>query len=209
MHVRRALAIAGAVTAAAFAACKEHIPFTPSWDADMYLPLSTQPIHLPGFFTFGFIPPSTSGTVSFPPQKQDVTGTIADVLKKLETDPTRCGDPTTSCDSLTLTVTKHTAISGQDTLFIAKDSASLFTPDPLRVVFPVSFLASDTLVTSSMRLSQNSVGMLKDAAYSTTPLWIQMRGKVSNPSTSPIAITNADSIVIKLAMTVRIAISPR
>lgn len=65
MHVRRALALFGAVTAAAFMACKEP-PFAPRWDSDMFMPLSTQPIRLSTVLGLGVIPPGISAPDSFP-----------------------------------------------------------------------------------------------------------------------------------------------
>jgi hypothetical protein len=201
MRLRRALALAGAVAAAAFSACD--LPFAPKWDADMYLPLSTKSIYLNNAFPFGFIPPSTSGSVSFPPQQQDVSGAVKDVLKNLVTDPTR------ALTVLTLTVGKHTAISARDTLFVAPDSASLTAPNPGRVVFPIALLTTDTSVTQADTITLASIQMMQDAASSQSPLWIQMRGQVSNPGASPLTITQADSITIKLTVTARVAVSHR
>ncbi len=203
MHFRRAIALAGAVASAGLAACKD-IPFAPHWDADMYTPLSTKAIYLNNFFPFGFIPPATSGNVNFPPQKQDVTGAIKDVLKNLVTDPTRARTV------LTLTIGKRTQISAQDTLFVAPDSASLWAPNPSRIVFPIALATTDTLPSlkvDSMLVSQASITMLQNAGTTKTPLWIQLRGQVSNPSASSVFITPADSITIKLTVTARIAVS--
>jgi hypothetical protein len=200
MRVRRALGLAGAVMAGAFAACKD-IPFAPKWDADMYMPLSTKSIYLNQAFPIGFIPPNTSGNVSFPPQQQDVGGAVKDVLKNLVTDPTRAQTV------LTLTVGKHTAISANDTLFVAPDSISLTAPNTGRVVFPLGLATSDTSVTKGDTIALASIQMMQTAATNQTPLWIQMRGKVSNPSTGPVTITSADSITIKLTVTARVAVS--
>ncbi len=200
MRVRRALGLAGAVLAGAFAACKD-VPFAPRWDADMYMPLSTKSIYLNNAFPFGFIPPSTSGNVSFPPQQQDVTGAIKDVLTNLVTDPAR------AMTVLTLTVGKHTAISANDTLFVAPDSAHLTLPSTSRVVFPIVMATTDTLVTRVDTIPLASIQMMQTAANNKTPLWIQMRGQVSNPSASPVTITQADSITIKLTVTARVAVS--
>ncbi len=200
MRVRRALGLAGAVLAGAFAACKD-VPFAPRWDADMYMPLSTKSIYLNNAFPFGFIPPSTSGNVSFPPQQQDVTGAIKDVLTNLVTDPAR------AMTVLTLTVGKHTAISANDTLFVAPDSAHLTLPSTSRVVFPIVMATTDTLVTRVDTIPLASIQMMQTAANNKTPLWIQMRGQVSNPSASPVTITQADSITIKRTVTARVAVS--
>ena len=205
MHVRRALALVGAVTAATFAACKD-VPFAPRWDADMYMPLSTRAIYLNNVFRFGFIPPSTSDTVSFLPQKQDVTGAIGDVLKNLVTDPARARTV------LTLTVSKTTQISANDTLFVARDSTSLHpTGADSTVIFPIALATSDLSKTDSLSLTVAQITMMQNAAKSTSgtprPLWIQLRGRVSNPSGNPITITTADSINIKLTVTARIAVS--
>ena len=202
MRVRRALGLAGAVMAAVFAACKD-FPFAPYWDADMYTPISTKSIYLNNVFTFGFVPPSGSDTASFPPQRQDVSGAIRDVLKNLVTDPTRAQT------ILTLTVGKRTAVSVNDTLFVAPDSASLTAANPGRVVFPVALAVSDTSVTRADTVSLASIQMMQNAASSQSPLWIQLRGRVSNPSTGLVTITQADSLAVNLTVTARVAVSRR
>ncbi len=199
MRVRRALGLAGAVLAGALAACKE-LPFAPRWDADMYLPLSTQAIHLNTFFPIGFVPGGTSGNVSFPPQQQDVGGAVKDILGNLVTDASRAQT------ILTLTVGKHTAVSTQDTLFVAPDQASLTTPNPSRIVFPIAMALTDTLVSSVDTVSLTAIQMLQNAANTQTPLWIQMRGQVRNPNAAPVTITQADSIAVNLTVTARVAV---
>jgi hypothetical protein len=211
MHVRRALALVGAAAAAAaFAACKEP-PFAPRWDADMYMPLSTAAIHLDSRFG-GVIPGNTSDTVSFPPQSQGVDGPIGDILKNLVTDPTRARTV------LTLTVGKRTAAAATDTLFIASHSSGLRpTPQDTTIRFPLSLAASDTTKTDSITLSVAQITMLRQTvAQDCVPLFgpcsqpsqqlfVQLRGQVSNPSVSPIVVTSADSITVKLTVTARIA----
>jgi len=200
MRVRRALGLAGAVLAGAFAACKD-IPFAPYWDADMYLPMSTKAIYLNQRFSLGSILPNTSDTVSFSPQRQDVSGAVKDVLKNLVTDPARART------ILTLTVGKRTAVSVNDTLFVAPDSASLISPNPGRVVLPVALAVTDTSVMRADTVSLASIQMMQSAATSQSPLWIQLRGRVSNPNASPVTITPADSLAVKLTVTARIAVS--
>ena len=200
MRVRRALGLAGAVLAGAFAACKD-IPFAPYWDADMYLPMSTKAIYLNQRFSLGSILPNTSDTVSFSPQRQDVSGAVKDVLKNLVTDPARART------ILTLTVGKRTAVSVNDTLFVAPDSASLISPNPGRVVLPVALAVTDTSVMRADTVSLASIQMMQSAATSQSPLWIQLRGRVSNSNASPVTITPADSLAVKLTVTARIAVS--
>jgi hypothetical protein len=208
MQLRRTLALAGAMTVMVFAACKEP-PFAPRWDADWYLPLSTQPIHLNTFFPVA-IPPTTSGSVSFPAQQQDISGVLGDVLKNVVTDPSRCTskvNPALSCDLLTLKIEKNTAVAANDTLFVANAQAGLNAGTAATVVFPVSLATTDLSKTDTLYLTQASVQMLQAAGQSGTPLWVQLRGQVSNPGASPITITSADSLGITLAVTVRIAVS--
>jgi len=200
MRVRSALGLAGAVMAGAFAACKD-IPFAPYWDADMYLPMSTKAIYLNQRFSFGSILPNTSDTISFPPQQQDVSGAVKDVLKNLVTDPARAQT------ILTLTVGKHTAVSANDTLFVAPDSASLTATNPGRVVLPIALAVTDTSVMRADTVSLASIQMMQNAATSQSPLWIQLRGRVGNPNASPVTITPADSLTVKLTVTARIAVS--
>jgi len=206
MRLRRTLALLGATSVAVFAACKEP-PFAPRWDADWYMPLSTQPIHLNTFFPVA-IPPTTSGNVSFPAQQQDISGVLGDVLKNIVTDPSRCTSTgSLSCDLLTLTVDKTTAVSANDTLFVGNAQANLNTAGPGTIVFPIALATTDATKTDSLYLSQASVQMLQSAGQNNTPLWIQLRGQVTNPSASPVPISSADSLGVTLAVTVRIAVS--
>jgi hypothetical protein len=206
MHLKRSLALVGAAAAGILAACGE-IPFAPKWDADMYVPLSTKAIYLKDFFAYGFIPPNQSGTVNFSPLTQPLNSTIGGVLKKVVTDPARARSV------LTLTIGKTTAIAAQDTLVIARDSAGLSTFPSGTIVFPFGLAVADGSKTDSMSLSLIQINMLQttaqtcDLALGCQPLWIQMRGRVSNPSASIVTVTPADSLGIKLTMTVRVAIS--
>lgn len=207
MQLRRALTLVGAVTA--LAACTERA-FMPRWNADMYLPLSTTAIHLDTRFA-GVIPGNVSDTVSFSPQQQPVDGTIGDILKNLVTDPSQARTV------LTLTVGKRTAIAANDTLFIASHSAGLKpTAQDTTIGFPLSLAAADATVTDSISLSVAQITMLQrtvtticDSQSCSQPsqqLFIQLRGRVSNPSASPIIVTAADSITVKLTVTARIAV---
>lgn len=209
MQLRRALALVGAVTATALAACTERA-FMPRWNADMYLPLSTTAIHLDTRFG-GVIPGNVSDTVSFSPQPQSVDGTIGDILKNLVTDPSQART------ILTLTVGKRTAIAANDTLFIASHSSGLKpTAQDTTIGFPLSLAAADATVTDSISLSVAQITMLRQTVENgcssgpcvqpSQQLFVQLRGRVSNPSASPIAVTSADSITVKLTVTARIAV---
>jgi hypothetical protein len=210
MRLRRTLAPLGAAAAIA-AACD--VPFAPKWDADMYIPLSTQAIHLSDSVPpppLNVIPGNGSFRISFNPQVQDVTGPIHDVLKNVETDLGKCQSTVTAgltCHVLALTVTKRTAISAQDTLVVSPDLAGLTATSTGRIVFPVPVLATDLVRTDSLFLSTAQIQMLQNAAEAKQPLWIQLRGRVTNPSASPVTITAADSIGIKLAVTIRVRVS--
>jgi len=210
MRTRLTLALLGAMAAAVFAACKEP-PFAPRWDADMYMPLSTQPIHLDGFVPSppaNQIPAGSSITVSFPAQQQDISGVLSDLLKNMVTDPTRCtSSGTLSCDLLTLKITKSTAVSGADTLFVANAQGNLNAAAAGTIVFPISLAATDLSRTDSLYIPQASVQMLQAAGQSGTPLWIQLRGQVANPGASAVTITSADSLGVSLTVTARVAVS--
>ncbi len=213
MRLRRSLVPLGAMAAIAVTACD--VPFAPKWDADMYIPLSTQPIRLSAFVPappLNVIPGNGSVSVSFKPQTQDVTGPIHDVLKNAETDATKCVSPINAaltCHKLALTITKTTAISAQDTLFVSPDSLGLFTTRPGGIVFPIPVVATAATTTDSTYLSAAQLGMLQNAATASQPVWVQLRGRVTNPSASPVMITAADTLGIKLAATLRIRISHR
>jgi hypothetical protein len=207
MHVRRALALASAVAAAAFAACKEP-PFAPRWDSDMFMPLSTQPIRLSTYFTLGTIPPATSASVSFPAQQQSISGVLGTVLKNMVTEQARCTstvNPALTCHMLKLTVAKTKPITATDTLFLANAQANLNAGGPGTVVFPISLATTDASKSDSVYLTTASVNMLQAAGKNSSPLWIQLRGQVANPGASPIAITGTDSLGITLSVTVRVA----
>lgn len=194
MHLRRWLALAGAASAAGFAACD--LALAPKWDADWYLPLTTQAIHLNVIFPVP-IPAGASGNVSFPPQSQSLGASVGGVLTHVVTDPARAHSV------LTVTFGKTTPVTVQDTLFVASSTAALNVTDPATIVLPVTLAATDLTKTDSVTVSPASITMLQTAAT----LWVQVRGRVTNPGSSAIPITSADSISIKPAMTLRIAIS--
>jgi hypothetical protein len=207
MHLRRALTLVGAVTA--LAACTERA-FMPRWNADMYLPLSTTAIHLDTRFG-GVISGNVSDTVSFPPQQQAVDGAIGDILKNLVTDPTQARTV------LTLTLGKRTAIAANDTLFIASHAAGLKpTAQDTTIGFPLRLAAADATVTDSISLSTAQITMLRQTVTNdcgagpcqapSQGLFVQLRGRVNNPGASPIIVTAADSITVKLTVTARIAV---
>ncbi|MGA2130102.1 MAG: hypothetical protein ABSG05_00600 [Candidatus Pacearchaeota archaeon] len=191
-----------AAMATAFASCKD-VPFMPRWDTDFYMPLSTRAIYLKDYFQFGFIPSGISANVSFSPEKQELPGVVRDALKNIETNSTRARTV------LTLNLSKSTPITTSDTILITKDSASLTNPGLEDIVFPVNLGSNDTLVTDSIQLTMPSIRMLQDAAYNGSPLWVQMRGYVSNDSSYSIPINASDSITAKLSITARIFISER
>jgi hypothetical protein len=206
MRPLRALAPLAAVAAIAVAACD--VPFAPKWDADMYIPLSSQPIRLSQFAAV--IPGNSSVSVSFDPQVQDVTGPIHDVLKNAESELDKCRsttNPALTCHVLAVTTTKTTPITAEDTLFVSPDSLGLYTTRPGGIVFPITLAAADLTRTDSLFLSPAQLGMLQSAAESEQDLWIQLRGLVTNPGASPVTITAADSIGVKLAATLRVRIS--
>ncbi len=202
MHVRRVIAGALVTSAAAAVACKEP-PFAPRWDAPMYLPLTTQPIALSQFVPpppLNVIPAGDSARIYFNPQPQDVTGALGDVLKNLVTDPARARTV------LTLTIRKRTPVSSADTLLLSPDSLGLYGGNPLTIVFPMSLAVTDTSVTDSIAVAPASITMLQNAGSTKTPLWIQLRGQVRNPGASPITITGADSLTMRLTATATIAV---
>ncbi len=148
--------------------------------------------------------------MSFAPQPQDVSGVLNDVLNNLVTDPARCSaaaNPALSCDLLTLIVTKPAGVASSDTLFVAGAQANLNAAGPGTIVFPISLAAGIVSATDSINLTQASVAMLQTAAQDGTPLWIQLRGRVSNPGSGNLTIASTDSIGVSLSATMRIAVS--
>ncbi len=212
MRHPRALALAGAVAAAVFSACKEP-PFSPRWDVPMYMPLSTQSIALGDFVPappFNVIPPATSAPDSFPAQVQDISGVLGDLLKNVVADPSRCTAaalPGQACDLMTLSVTKTTAVTVTDTLFVASSLSGLNTATVGTIVFPVSLTTSPGTTTDSLNLTQASLQMLLTAGQNGTPLYVQLRGRVTNPGASPVTITAADSIGVSLSGSILVSVT--
>ena len=135
---------------------------------------------------------------------------LKDVLKNIVTDPARCtapADPTLSCHLLTLTLQKATQVALADTLFVANTLAGLNGLTSGTVVLPIGLAVSDDSVTESMYLTPASALMLQEAGKNGTPLYVQVRGTVSNPGAGPVTITSADSIGVSLSATITIAVS--
>jgi hypothetical protein len=212
MRLNRALALAGATAATVFAAC-EHPPFAPRWDAPWNLPLSTQSIALSDFVPpspLNVIPPNIPLPDSFPVQQQDLSGVLGTGLKHIVTDTTRCTSPVNaslSCDVIRLTVTKTTAVSVADTLYVALTQSGLNGVTPGTIVFPIGIAAATTTQTDSIFLTQASVRMLQEAVDSTGAVYVQLRGTVTNPGPGNVTITGADSIGVNLSATLSVAVS--
>ncbi len=183
------------LAAAALAAACD-VPLAPKWDADWHLPLSTQSIHLNTTFPIP-IPAGASGLASFAPVSQALDASVGQILDKVVTDPTR------SHSVLTLVVSKTTPVALQDTLLVANGTGGLNASTPGTIVFPVSLAAGDLTKADSIVVTPASISMLQNA----NTVWIQVRGRVSNPGSSPVPITAADSISIRASMTLRIAVS--
>jgi hypothetical protein len=212
MRLPRASALAGAMAATFFSACKEP-PFSPRWDVPMYLPLSTQSIALGDFVPaapFNVIRPDSSARDSFPAQVQAISGVLGDLLKNVVSDPSRCAAaalPGQACDLMTLSLTKTTAVSVTDTLFVASSLSGLNAATVGTIVFPVSATSSPGTTTDSLSLSQASLQMLLAAGQTGTPLYVLLRGRVTNPGASPVTITAADSIGVSLSGSLLVSVT--
>jgi hypothetical protein len=207
MRLHRALALAGAAAGLLSAACKEP-PFAPRWDANMYMPLSTQAIHLDRLVSpLTALPPGATRD-SFVVQPQDASGVLGDLLKNMVTDSTRCTSTgSLSCDLLTLSLTKTTQVAVTDTLFVANSRSTLNPAGPGTIVFPVTLAATQTALTDSLYLPPESVRMLEGVGQSGDTLYVLLRGQVSNSSGSAIPVAAADSLGVSLSATILVAIS--
>lgn len=176
-------------------ACKD-IPLLPTWDADWNVPLPSQDIALFGPFP-GVVPPNTSANVGFPPQKQSLGGSVGSIL-----------DQDLSNAGLVVVLSKSAAmtVSGNDTVFVAADSASLTNPASTRIVLPMTFAESATSVTDTLAIATAGIAMLKNVAQSDGTLWVQLRGRLSH-STGVLTVTPGDSIHVRLSLLATIAVS--
>lgn len=196
LSVRPAL-VTGALAALAATACD--VPFAPRWDADWNVPLPSQKITLLGQFPAPIVPAGTSANVSFPAQPQKLDASIGTILQQ-----------ELRSASLTLTLTKSVAISGNDTLFVASSRANLNSPLPAStIVLPMSFSAADTRVDSTIAVSAAGLAMLQLVAAAEDSLFVQLRGRATNPGPGTITLTATDSIGIRLALIARIGVSTR
>jgi len=175
-------------------ACKD-IPGLPHWDADWNVPLPSQDISLFASFP-GAVPPGTSANVGFAPQTQTLDGSVGAIL-----------DQDLSNAALVVMLSKTVAVSGTDTVFVAPDSLSLTSGPATRIVVPFSFLASDLSVTDTVPVSSAGIAMLKSVAQANGSLWIQLRGRVSNPGPGTLTVTPADSLHVRLSLLATIAVS--
>jgi len=200
MSLQRLLLLAAALAGGGLAAACTDIPFAPHWEADWTVPLPVTPIILSDNFPTSVILPGMSGSVSIPVQTQALDQAVGQVLSQ---DISRA--------ILTLHYTMTLPLAGADTLFIADSLSALTSASPNRIVFP-SLLAPtgaagadvvDTLVAGSPELALLRRAGASDAGS----LYIQVRGRVRNPGTGPIVLTDADVIGLSLEMTARITIS--
>ena len=200
MSLQRLLLLAAALAGGGLAAACTDIPFAPHWEADWTVPLPVASIILSDNFPTSVILPGMSGSVSIPVQTQALDQAVGQVLSQ---DISRA--------ILTLHYTMTLPLAGADTLFIADSLSALTSASPNRIVFP-SLLAPtgaagadvvDTLVAGSPELALLRRAGASDAGS----LYIQVRGRVRNPGTGPIVLTDADVIGLSLEMTARITIS--
>lgn len=195
LTVRPAL-VAGALAAFAAAACND-VPFAPRWDADWYVPLSSRKIELLGPFP-AVVPAGTSANVSFPAQPQKLDASIGAILKQ-----------DLRAASLVMTLAKSVAISALDTLFVASSRANLTNGAASTIVFPITFLTSDTRVEDTLVVNAAGLGMIQTVAAAQDSLFIQVRGRATYPGPGTLIITATDSIGIRLALIARIGVSTR
>lgn len=195
LSVRPAL-VTGALAALAATACD--VPFAPRWDADWDVPLPSQKITLLGQFPAPIVPAGTSANISFPAQAQELDASIGTILQQ-----------ELRSASLSLTLTKSVAISGTDTLFVASSRPNLSNGDPSTIVLPMAFAASDTRVDSTRAVSAAGLAMLQAVAEAEDSLFVQLRGRATNPGPGSITLTPTDSIGIRLALIARIGVSTR
>ncbi len=193
--VRPAL-VTGALVALVATACD--VPFAPRWDADWNVPLPSQKIVLLGQFPAAIVPAGTSANVSFPVQPLELDASIGTILQQ-----------ELRSASLALTLTKSVAISGTDTLFVASSRANLSNNDPSTIVLPMAFAAADTQVDSTRAVSAAGLAMLQTVAEAKDSLFVQLRGRATNPGPGTITLTATDSIGIRLALIARIGVSTR
>ena len=190
MRIRTlAAACAAATVTCVTLACKD-MPFLPKWDADWYVPLTSQGVVLLGPFA-ATVPPGTSANVSFTPLQQSLDGTIGSVLRE-----------ELSNASIIVQLTKTVPISGADTLFLASGPAAVPSD-----TIPVSFAASDVSKTDTVALSGSGLAMIRNQAQSSGSIYVLLSGRVSYAGPGNLNITSSDSIGVKLALLATIAVS--
>ncbi len=171
------------------------VPLLPTWDADWYVPLSSQRIGLLGPFPAA-VPPGTSAQVSFPPQQQSLDDAAGSIL-----------DQEMRSANVVLTLSSSIPLDGADTLFIAATSADLTNGSAQRVVVPITLVASVPTFTDTVAVTADGLTMLKNAAAAGGDIFIQLRGSVTYPGPGIRTITASDSIGVRFALLARIAVS--
>jgi len=184
-----AAACAAATVTCVTLACKD-VPLLPKWNADWYLPLTSQGVALLGPFP-GSVPPGTPAIVRSDTLEQSLDGAIGDLLQQPLSD-----------GRLIVTLSKSVPISGADTVFLS----SARTAVPVDT-FGVSFLAGDQSVTDTIPISSAGLSLLSSQASNGGSIWIRLHGRASYNGTGNLTITSADSIGVKLAVLATIAVS--
>jgi len=187
-HILAAAGVAATVTCVTLA-CKD-VPLLPKWDADWYLPLTSQGVALLGPFA-GSVPPGTSASVSFLPLPQSLDGAIGSLLQQ----PLSNG-------RVIVTLSKGLPVSGADTVFLSGTSGGV----PVDT-FAVAFAAGDASVTDTIPIGSAGLSLLSSQASSNGSIYIQLRGRISYNGAGNLTVTSADSIGVKLALLATIAVS--
>lgn len=186
-RILAAACVAATVTCVTLA-CKD-VPLLPKWDADWYLPLTSQGVALLGPFP-GSVPPGTPANVSWT-LEQSLDGAIGSLLEQ-----------TLSNGRVIVTLTKTLPVSGADTVFLSSTSGGI----PVDT-FALAFAAGDASVTDTIPINSAGLTLLNSQASSQGSIFIQLRGRISYNGTGNLTVTSADSIGVKLALLATIAVS--
>jgi hypothetical protein len=196
MIPRRRAALLAAV-GGVLLAC-EDVPLAPKWDADWYLPVSSQPIRLQDKFGPITIPPGAPPITAADTTQQGLDESVGSVLER---------DITSAGLIVTLSKTPSLPFALSDTVIVAGSQADLSNAAAPRIVVPVGVASTDGTVTDTTVVSSAAIAMLRTTAESGGTLFIEVRGRIQFTGTSPYTVQASDTIGVKLAMLARIGVS--
>jgi hypothetical protein len=196
---RTRLPALGAALACTLVMACEDVPFVPKWDADWYVPVPSDALHLTDVIPVGTpVPPGAPSVTVADTSTQNLDESVGALLER-----------TIRSASVIVTLSKSAALqfSSNTTVTVAASQADLSNPGANRIVVPLNITAADVSVTDTSVISAANIDMLRGVAAGGGNLFVEVRGQITYQGSSVYTIQATDSIGVRLALLARVGVS--